>query len=413
YASRMGARLTNNSWGGGGQNAAIYDAFRSSDALHLCAAGNDAQDTDARPHYPSGYDLDNIVSVAATDRNDQLAYFSNYGRESVDLAAPGHQILSTVPGNQYATFSGTSMATPHATGVAGLILTAFPEASNEEVKTRLMFGTDAVDALAAASASGGRLNAALALETDQVAPAAPQDLRGQASNTEVEVGWTATGDDGWCGRASGYVVKHAGQRVETPRPAATGTLETARFELLPSARERTVEVSLQVMDNVGNLSEARTASVSVPPAAPGSVAFEDDMDPSDGGWTVASGDWARVAEPGRGMVWTDSPQGDYQDRQNVNLVSAPISLAGLAHPKLQFECRHELEKYSDNVFVRVSTDGQKWDQVARLTGKSDWGIHSIDLSKYAGQTVQVRFNLYTNGQNTADGFYLDNVVVSG
>jgi subtilisin family serine protease len=77
--------------------------------LFVAASGNEGDDNDADPHYPSGYDLPNVISVAAVDQNGNLANFSNYGQFSVDVAAPGVNILSTIPGNKYATFSGTSM----------------------------------------------------------------------------------------------------------------------------------------------------------------------------------------------------------------------------------------------------------------------------------------------------------------
>ncbi len=89
YASRQGAQITNNSWGGSRANRAIEEAFRDSPALHVMAAGNSSSDNDRRPHYPSNYNLANSLAVASTDRNDQLSSFSNFGSESVDLAAPG------------------------------------------------------------------------------------------------------------------------------------------------------------------------------------------------------------------------------------------------------------------------------------------------------------------------------------
>lgn len=95
---------TNNSWGGGGYSQSLYDAIkalRDNDILFSAAAGNSSTDNDSKPFYPASYDLDNIISVAATDHNDNLASFSNYGATSVDVAAPGVNILSTLPGGGY------------------------------------------------------------------------------------------------------------------------------------------------------------------------------------------------------------------------------------------------------------------------------------------------------------------------
>src|SRR5437867_4310832 len=119
--------VTNNSWGGGGFSQALYDAIdahRRRGILFIAAAGNSALDNDTAPFYPANYYLPNIISVAATTSTDARASFSNFGRRTVHLGAPGDQILSTTPNNTYGTLSGTSMATPHVTGVAALLKAA-------------------------------------------------------------------------------------------------------------------------------------------------------------------------------------------------------------------------------------------------------------------------------------------------
>ncbi|MBI4688580.1 MAG: S8 family serine peptidase [Nitrospirae bacterium] len=101
YASDNGAHIINNSWGGGGYSQALKDAIDASSAVVVCAAGNSGKDSDLTPHYPSSYTSPNIIAVAATDHNDMLASFSNYGAASVDVAAPGVSIYSTVPAFSY------------------------------------------------------------------------------------------------------------------------------------------------------------------------------------------------------------------------------------------------------------------------------------------------------------------------
>lgn len=158
YASKMGARVANNSWGGGAYSEAIKEAFAQSPTLHMLSAGNNGIDNDPADRFPGDYDLPNFVRVAATDHNDQLASFSNYAKLTVELAAPGVKTLSTVPGGGYGAKSGTSMATPHVTGAAGLIASFYPEISNEELKKRLMDGVEQAPSLKDKTITGGRLN---------------------------------------------------------------------------------------------------------------------------------------------------------------------------------------------------------------------------------------------------------------
>ncbi len=163
----VNVKLTSNSWGGGGYSQAMYDAIAASgvaDILFIAAAGNSSNNNDVNPSYPSNYNLDNVIAVAATDHNDDLAYFSSYGATSVDLAAPGVSIYSTVLDGGYASYSGTSMATPHVSGVAALAWSVNPEASAAQVKAAILAGVDPLAPLAGVVATGGRLNALSTLE---------------------------------------------------------------------------------------------------------------------------------------------------------------------------------------------------------------------------------------------------------
>jgi subtilisin family serine protease len=173
YSAKMGADITSNSWGGGGRSQAIFDAFASNPALHVIAAGNSSYDNDKRDNFPSNYELDHIVAVASTTRFDQKSGFSQWGAKNVDVAAPGSEIWSTTPGGRYGNKSGTSMATPHVSGVAGLIASAYPEATNAEIKERLIKGSDPVPALNGLTVSNGRVNAAKSLEPGLVPPPPP------------------------------------------------------------------------------------------------------------------------------------------------------------------------------------------------------------------------------------------------
>ncbi|MFP5248048.1 MAG: S8 family serine peptidase, partial [Thermoanaerobaculia bacterium] len=162
----VNVRVLSNSWGGGGFSKALLDVINKAnehDILFVAAAGNDSSNNDIGPHYPSNYATPNMLSVAATNNRDELAYFSNYGPTTVHLGAPGQSILSSVPGSAYTYFSGTSMATPHVSGVAALVLAKTPSLTTTELKTLLLNSTDPISSLSGITVTGGRLNAATAL----------------------------------------------------------------------------------------------------------------------------------------------------------------------------------------------------------------------------------------------------------
>ncbi len=163
----VNVRIISASWGGTQKSRALEAVIRKAyenDILFVAAAGNASVNNDRNPHYPSSYNVPNVISVAALDRNDQLAAFSNYGVKSVAIAAPGVDILSTWLGNGYEEKSGTSMATPVVSGVAALVLAEHPHMSVDELRKKLLASTDPIVALKDKIVTGGRINAAKALE---------------------------------------------------------------------------------------------------------------------------------------------------------------------------------------------------------------------------------------------------------
>jgi subtilisin family serine protease/subtilisin-like proprotein convertase family protein len=165
YAVAHGANVINASFGGGGYDAAMAIAIANAKAhgvIVVAAAGNDGTNNDTSPEYPAGYSGDNVIAVAATDRNDRLASFSNYGPNSVDIAAPGVSIYSTLPGGKYGTYSGTSMAAPHVTGAIALIWDAHPSWNYRQVVIAILHSTDDIPSLDGKIAHG-RLDVAKAI----------------------------------------------------------------------------------------------------------------------------------------------------------------------------------------------------------------------------------------------------------
>lgn len=159
YATNNQIPILNLSGGGTYDNYEMEIAIQNYPGLFVCSAGNDSLDTEVNPHYPSNYRFDNLISVAATTQYDVLSSFSNYGAETVDLAAPGSWIYNTVPGNSYANKSGTSMAAPAVAGVAALIKSIRSDFTAAKIKNCILQGVDKLDSLEGLCVTEGRLNA--------------------------------------------------------------------------------------------------------------------------------------------------------------------------------------------------------------------------------------------------------------
>ena len=164
YARQNGARVMNASFGSAEMNSqALYDAIasaRDADIIFVAAAGNSQNNNDITPLYPASYELDNIVAVAATSRDDSLASWSSYGPTTVDLGAPGDPVFScwNTADDDYQYFVGTSMAAPHVSGAAALLRAQFPTETYRQIIERLLGSTDPLPALAGKCVTGGRLN---------------------------------------------------------------------------------------------------------------------------------------------------------------------------------------------------------------------------------------------------------------
>jgi subtilisin family serine protease len=184
YATRMrrdfGVNVvaTNNSWGGGGASTALRSAITAGEAAGIvcvAAAGNESTNNDSSAAYPANYAT---LAVAATDASNRLASFSNWGATTVDVAAPGVGIYSTLPGNSYGSYSGTSMATPHVTGIVALMAAVHPAATVAEIRAAVIATSVPVSTLAGKVAAGGLVNAraavtAVTVPTDPTDPSDP------------------------------------------------------------------------------------------------------------------------------------------------------------------------------------------------------------------------------------------------
>lgn len=430
FAREHGAHVINNSWGGGAYTELLKEAIercRDANILYIAAAGNSGMSLDTGTFYPASYNkfVDNVVSVGATDHNDLIAAFSNYGT-TVDLAAPGKDILSTVPpaydtdGNAdgYQMYYGTSMAAPLVSGTAALIVTRFPGLPYAKVKDRLLQTSDRSDVYVGKVATG-RLNANAALEVDEIPPSPPRDAHVFAvSPSTVQLRFTQSGDDGDTGRASRYEVRTSLSPI-TPANFAQATLRGVVLPNLAVADARAgasgltpgvaVYVAARAVDNVGNASEP----VSFGPIATAPPLWQDAVE-SLPRFTAGPGTkWAVTDEAAQSPThsWTDSPGEPYSHNANSSLtLSSPMRLNGPV--ALRFSAKLSLEASYDYVYVEASSNnGATWTRLLALTGLADWKTYSVPMVQYQGQDVLFRFRLVSDTSVAFDGIWIDDLFI--
>ena len=189
YATTMDVDLMSNSWGGGGRSEALLEAIqRASDKgiIFTAAAGNSSSNNDSTPSYPASYQTPNMVAVAALTAQNGLASFSSYGRTSVHIAAPGHNILSTVNGGKYDVYSGTSMATPHVSGVLGLLLAKEGRLPHAIMRERLTMTGVPVTALRNKTTTASRIDAYNLLTNTRPERSGPKDNSWKSREMVIE-----------------------------------------------------------------------------------------------------------------------------------------------------------------------------------------------------------------------------------
>ncbi|MCX7921402.1 MAG: S8 family serine peptidase [Clostridia bacterium] len=219
YAKKMGVKIVNCSWGGFGYSQALEISIRDSGILFVCSAGNDSHHLGIVPQYPVGYKVPNILSVAAIDNTGRIATFSNFG-DDVDVAAPGVDILSTLPDNQYDYYSGTSMAAPHVTGIAALLKSYNPNLDYLQIKDRIKKSAAFSDFLVGKVSDSGMVDAYAALQST-----IEMGVKSYLDNNTVTLTWESVSG------AAGYQIEIDG--------VLTGVITGSSFtDILPSNSTR-------------------------------------------------------------------------------------------------------------------------------------------------------------------------------
>ncbi|MBW8183233.1 S8 family serine peptidase [Shewanella nanhaiensis] len=270
-------RATNNSWGGGGFSQALKDSIEASGdegILFVAAAGNcrtgaPARDIDQEPSYPASYDSDAILAVSMTTRDDTLDSCSHWGPVSVDVGAPGSSILSTTPGNNYSVFSGTSMASPHVAGAAGLVWSINPNLTMAEMKALLMDSGDALADLDGKTVSGKRLNLLTALEEADPAPgfrfsatpSSAQVIAGESTSYEFSVGSVG----GWDGTANLSVTSAPALAGVSLSATTAGADDTFMLDVATASDTQWGDYTFTVTGVDGDFEKSKSVSLNVLP----------------------------------------------------------------------------------------------------------------------------------------------------
>lgn len=445
YSTSLGVTLTSNSWTGGEYSQAMADVIEEANEagiLFIAAAGNNSSYTEYYPEYPASYPGTNIISVAATTRQDGLAAFSNYGPISTDLGAPGQDIYSAAHGGGYVYNSGTSMACPHVAGACALLKAFRPTLTHDSIRNLILRSVDQIPSLTGKTVTGGRLNlynALLASDDILVTPgsglvalgplggpfAPPNKVYTLTNDTETTATWTATVDKTWI-----TLTPPSGQLSAGESMTFTASINAQANELPAGTHVAT----LTVLNSSTGRTQIRSLAVQVNSVP----VYQFDLE-TDPGWP-RTGEWAYGVPQGGGGLAYGRPDpksgatgskvlginltGDYSTdiAPPQYLTAGPFNLTDHLSTRLRFQ-RWLNSDYQTWVYatVQVSSDGSTWNTLWEngSTPYSDaaWTEMEYDLSAYADGKPQVYIRwghqVANFGTYPYSGWNLDDIQILG
>lgn len=452
----MAPDVVNNSWGGGAGLDEWYrpmvNAWRAADIFPEFSAGNTTLFNPGGPgsianpaNYPESF------ATGATDINNQLGSFSlqgpsPYDETKPDIAAPGVNIRSSVPGGVYeGGWNGTSMAGPHVSAVVALLRQVDSSITVDEIENVLTttatpltdstftsspnngYGhglVNAYDAVSSLMTGLGKVKGQVAKEgEDTEAPvmehtAPAETFEGMNLSLRVSVS-----DNISVTNVSLHYQSNGGEWQTAEASRISGDFLDGNYEaVIPgeAIAEGTLVYKWKAVDFGANEVVSEEYEVSVQPGI--TTGYEQDFESGAAGWTSygVKNSWehgAPVNGPGNAAsgekVFATNLDGDYENGANMNLLMPPIDLPAEGSAFLQFKQWHELEARYDYGHVFVSTDQETWTQALRVNGNTtSWIDGQVDLSQYAGQRIYVAFNVTADGSVVKDGWYIDDVKLS-